>query len=145
MSIADDYEKMLERIDEGRSARSSTRPAESIIPAPPAPTEEEIIQWNEDKKKALEIIRTGCTMTHEWELKSGWVEFFNGRSFKLTEDLPEINDMRIKRYFQSHHIPVTKKMVQALTKKHFDKTASEVKAILKSIIINYRKNGKHDG
>ncbi len=84
MSIADDREKLLERMEQGRQDILNS----AKIPDLPKLTTDEIKSWKIKKNETIACLKRGVYSTNEWRfIKPVWVEFvsgeFYGRSFSI--------------------------------------------------------------
>lgn len=103
MSRWDEYDRMIERIEEGRRRIAEYNESYHAQIAPSTPstalTPEEIEQWRKAKDDVAQLIRHGTILSEEWKLlNSGWVEFTSGqlqrRSFYVKNE-PGCEDMRL--------------------------------------------------
>ncbi len=146
MSRWDEYDRnrMLERLEERREiVRQNTEEYNKIIENSPPPTEQEILNWKNTQERILEEIRKGATSGDAWVLSNRWVELSDGRAFLLKENLPEINDDRIRKYMKSHKLNPSTKTIQEIRKNVFLLGECDAKNKIKEIIIFYRKHDKY--
>ena len=144
MSRWDEYDRMLERLEERREiVRQNTEEYNKIIENSPPPTEQEILNWKNTQERILEKIREGATSGDDWVLNNRWVELSYRRAFLLKENLPAINDDRIRKFMNSHGLNPSNKTIQKIRKNVFLLGECDAKNKIKEIIIYYRKHDRY--
>ena len=77
MSRWDEYDRMQERVLEGRSRISENNHNRHV------PSQDELDEWNRIVASIKEQIRSGVKSTEFWKINGSWVDVNGGRSFFL--------------------------------------------------------------
>ena len=131
MSRWDEYDRMLERFEQGR--RDIT---ENNARAALAPNDDVIENWNKKADEVLSLVKDGVLQTDEWSInKANWVEFktgsFRGRSLNVSD---VISEKRVLNYLSNHGLTVTTNEISTLMFNISNLNAEKTKKFLKQYI-----------
>lgn len=131
MSRWDEYDRMLERFEQGR--RDIT---ENSARAALAPNDDVIENWNKKADEVLSLVEDGVLQTDEWSInRANWVEFktgsFRGRSLNVSD---VISEKRVLTYLSKHGLTVTPNEISALMSEISNLNAEKTKKFLKHYI-----------
>lgn len=131
MSRWDEYDRMLERFEQGR--RDIT---ENSARAALAPNDDVIENWNKKADEVLSLVEDGVLQTDEWSInRANWVEFktgsFRGRSLNVSD---VISEKRVLTYLSNHGLTVTPNEISALMSEISNLNAEKTKKFLKHYI-----------
>lgn len=139
MSRWDEYDRMLERFEQGRMAIAENNARDAI-----APNDDVIENWNEKTKEVLSLINNGVVKTDEWSVnKANWVEFktgsFRGRSLNVSY---VISEKRVTNYLSNHGITITNSEISALMDDLDGLNAEKSKIFLKNYILKNKTSSR---
>jgi hypothetical protein len=139
MSRWDEYDRMLERFEQGRKdiAENNTRAAM-------VPNDDVIENWNKKAEEVLSLIKDGVVKTDEWSInKANWVEFktgsFRGRSLNVSN---VVSEKRVLNYLKNHGLTVTPIEFSALMSDLNDLNAEKSKLFLKHYILQRKTSSQ---
>ncbi|MDO6536258.1 hypothetical protein [Alteromonas stellipolaris] len=132
MSRWDEYDRMFERIEQGRRDIAENNSRAAI-----APNEDVVTNWNEKIEEVTSLIETGVLETEEWCVSnSNWVEFktggFRGRSLNVSRIITE---NRVLKYLSNYGLSVTEAELTNLMSNIKSLNADDSKKFLKKYIL----------